>query len=59
MKNVKGAIKWLILTVDKLINEIPLESLGRRRGSCECAIAASVPLARLEEFPRCVAALLI
>lgn len=42
VKNVKGAIKWLILTVDKLINGIPssLESLGRR--SCEYAIAARV-----------------
>jgi hypothetical protein len=30
VKNVKGAIKWLILTVDKLINGIPLEWLGRR-----------------------------
>lgn len=35
VKNVKGAIKWLILTVDKLINGIPLsQSLGRR--SCYC-----------------------
>jgi hypothetical protein len=38
VKNVKGAIKWLILTVDKLINGIPLEWLGRR--SCGYAIAA-------------------